>query len=115
MDRVAVAKLLQRALDYAVSHYGEHACRYGLCLVVEHMRELGYFSKEERDALHVVIEELLDEWRQGCRLPDEGFVYLWVGILRRRGIPPATEQIFPHWRQAYEDKIEELETGVHHG
>lgn len=115
MDRVTVAKLLQRALDYAVSHQGENACRNGLCMTAEHMRARGYFTKEERDALHAVIEELLDEWRRGCGLPDKGFAYLWVGILRRRGIPPATEQIFPIWRQVYEDKIKELETGVHHG
>ena len=25
------------------------------------------------------------------------------------------KQIFPIWRQVYEDKIKELETGVHHG
>lgn len=115
MDRVTVAKLLQRALDYAILCFGESACKYGLCIAVDQMRQKGYFTKVERDALHEVINDLLDEWQQRCADQDRNFLYLWVGIAVHHNMTYLTEQIFPVWRQVYEDKIKELETGVHHG
>lgn len=115
MDKKTVAKLLQRALDYAILHFGESACKCGLCIVVDHMRQEGYFTKVERDVLHEVINDLLDEWQQRCADQDRNIAYLWVGIAVHHNTTVFAEQIFPIWRQVYEDKIKELETGVHHG
>ena len=115
MDNLTVAKLLQRALDYAVRDYGKSACKNGLCMIVREMKTKGYFSKEESNALYLAIDELLVEWRHRCELKDKGFSYLWVGIHKCRGISSLTTEIFPLWCQAYEDKIKELKTGVHRG
>ena len=115
MDNLTVAKLLQRALDYAILHYGKSACKNGLCMVVKEMGTKGYFKKEERSTLYLVIDELLAEWHHRCELKDTGFSYLWVGIHKCRGISSLTAEIFPLWCQAYEDKIKELKTGVRHG
>ena len=115
MNNQIVAELLQRALDYAVRNYGKSACKNGLCMVVNEMKTKGYFSKEESNALYLVIDELLAEWQHQCELKDRGFAYLWVGIHKYYGIISLTTEIFPHWYQVYADKIEELKTGVHHG
>lgn len=115
MDKKTVAKLLQRALDYAILHYGESACKYGLCLAVDRMRHKDYLTKVECYVLHEVINDLLDEWQQRCADQDRNFAFLWVGIAVYHNMTHLTEQIFPIWRQVYEDKIKELETGVHHG
>ena len=115
MDRKIVAKLLQRALDYAIFHVGESACKYGLCIAVDQMRQEGYFAEEERSILHEVINDLLDEWQQRCADQARNITYLWVGIAVYHNMTNLTEQIFPVWRQVYEDKIKELKTGVQHG
>lgn len=118
MNKMTLANLLQRALDYASNHYGEEACRNGLCMAVSQMRARGYLTKEECHVLHDVIEDLVDEWGQRCMCRGKDFAYLWVGIAIYHSIDHSkarTAQLFPLWRQAYEDKIKELKTGTHHG
>lgn len=115
MDRVTLANLLQRALDFAVHHEGMMVCKNGLCWTVERMRSWGYLTQEERWALLSVIKEVVMEWQQRCEPQDRNFPYLWVGIVVSQGISPRVDEIFPLWCQAYEDKIKELKTGVHHG
>lgn len=118
MDRKDVANLLQKALDFATDLYDKMACRYGLCSVIYRMLKEGQITKEEYCTLNDVVEELLKESKQRLGRPDDDYVFLWVGIARYHNFSltePQTEKIFPLWRQAYEDRIKELETGVHHG
>ena len=115
MNKKTVAKLLQRALDYVILHFSESACKYGLCIAVDQMRQEGYFTGVECNVLHKVINDLLDEWQPRCTYEGRNTAYLWVGIAVHYNMSRRTEQIFPIWRQVYGDKIKELETGVHHG
>ena len=116
MERKIVADHLQKALDFAIDEYGEQACRNGLCFAVNQMRSRGYLTKEEHQALLGVIDELMWEWGRRCGCPGGFLVYLWSGIVIQQNLLlPRTSEVFPLWRQAYEDKIEELKTGVHHG